>query len=110
MLTLAHFLLKNGSKEGFLLDLPHPIRIGDRIEFHFTLRKKFKNRTGELDIVGTWEVVSHMYVHTGRGTRQCCTLRSTMEGKEPTWRSVKNVPARPLAPCVSPSFKVTPPR
>lgn len=83
-------------------ELPSPMRIGDHLHLHFTLRKRTGSRTEELLVQGEWRVVSVSF-EVGGGPKATQLLTMEAVGATPTWKSVKTVPEpkRRLPPAVS---------
>jgi hypothetical protein len=82
------------------LDLPCPLRIGDRIAFRFRLARENGGRSEQLDVVGDFRVKAVSFdASTGVGLQK---LVVEAEDKAPVWRAVKK-PAKPSARKLSPA-------
>jgi len=72
------------------LDLPGPLRLGERVRLKFTLRRKNATRTEELKIEGEFKVTAVEVDASGAYPRQLLSVETT--AVRPTWKSVKNDP------------------
>jgi hypothetical protein len=72
------------------LDLPGPLRLGERVRLKFTLRRKNATRTEELKIEGEYKVTAVEIDASGAYPRQLLSVETTTV--RPTWKSIKNDP------------------
>lgn len=73
------------------MDLPVPLRLGDRITLAFQLRRNLGGRSEVLDVTGEFRVTSVAFDTSNGPARQILKVDSL--GKAPTWRAVKKQPA-----------------
>ena len=81
------------------MDLPSPLRIGDRLKLRFKLQRMNGGRSEVLEVSGEFRVAS---VSFDEGSRQVLSVEATK--KAPSWVAVKRRAEAPrkLAPAVSP--------
>lgn len=70
------------------LDLPFPLRIGDRIAVSFCLQERFNGRLNLLEVQGELRVTSVSFDATG-GLIQRISVESA-DGQPFVWKSVKS--------------------
>lgn len=89
------------------LDLPGPLRIGDRIAVSFRLQRRNAGRTEVLDLKGDVRVTGASLEATGPTVRQILEVE-TLSPTAPTWKAVKNRPEwkRQLPPACFPRTSV----
>lgn len=97
MLTTLRILLKVPLT--FTTDLPHPLRVGDRLSFNTTITKVKGRRTATLALMGSVEVVSPPTYMVGVSPRMEVSVKWV--GKEPVWVAVRNSPPKTLPPARS---------
>jgi hypothetical protein len=73
------------------LDLPGPLRIGDRVAVSFRLQRRKAGRTEVLEVKGEVRVVSASLDATGATVRQLLGVEATTPTPF-TWKAVKNRP------------------
>lgn len=80
------------------LDLPYPLRIGDRITVSFCLQERFNGRLNVLEVQGDVRVVSVSFDATNSLLQKISV--EAADGQPFVWKSVKSPrdPARPLGP------------
>ncbi len=72
------------------MDLPSPLRLGDKVRLAFKLQRKNDRRTEVLTVSGDFRVASVGFDSSGGPTRQLISVEAV--GKAPAWQSVKNIP------------------
>jgi hypothetical protein len=89
------------------LDLPGPLRIGDRVAVSFRLQRRNAGRTEVLDVRGEVRVTSASLDATGPTVRQLIGVETTSPTPL-TWKAVKNRPEwkRQLPPARFPKTSV----
>lgn len=70
------------------LDLPVPMRVGDRIGLRFRLKRLNGGRTEVLDVAGEFRVASVGLTLDHQSLRV-----ETVVGKVPVWRAIRKEPA-----------------
>lgn len=80
------------------MDLPSPLRIGDRVSMRFQLQRQNGGRSEVLDVTGDFRVSEIHFGTEGGVGRQHLVVQSL--GKAPAWRAVKKAPvaAKRLSP------------
>lgn len=80
------------------VDLPSPLRNGDRIALRFRLTRQHNGRSEVLDVDGEFAVRSVSFDATSGPPRQKITVEATTVS--PVWRAVKKLhpPRRPFGP------------
>lgn len=101
MLTLLEFSDVNGNPQ-VKTDLPGPLRIGDKIQLAFCLRRQTSGRSEVLEIYGQYKVETVEFDCSLPTNRQILSVVAL--GVTPHWRAVKKSPVwtRRLPPAVSP--------
>jgi hypothetical protein len=82
------------------MDLPAPLRIGDKVALRFRLKRTNAGRSETLEVLGDFRVSSVSFVgHTGQQQLEVEAL-----GKVPSWRAIKRTagPKRVIPPARSP--------
>ena len=80
------------------MDLPSPLRIGDKLKLHFRVKRAHGGRSEVLDIDGEYRIS----VLSFEANRQILQVESL--GIVPSWRAVKRTPEfkRVIPPAKSP--------
>ncbi len=86
------------------LDLPSPLRIGDRLTLHFRVKRTTAGRSEILDVDGEFRVTTLRF--EPGSNRQILDVEST--GKVPSWKAVRRTPEfkRVIPPAKSPRMLV----
>ena len=86
------------------MDLPSPMRIGDKIKLRFRLSRQNGGRYEILDVAGDFQVRSVSFDNSsGGGARQILSVESM--GVAPCWKAVKKdslPPHRKMGPAKAP--------
>jgi hypothetical protein len=85
------------------MDLPSPMRLGDKLRLRFRLSRQNGGRYEILDVVGEFQVRSVSFDTSGGRVRQNLSVEST--GVAPSWKAVKKEsvpPPRKLGPAKAP--------
>lgn len=101
MLSLLELSDVNGKPKA-KLDLPSPLRIGDRLRLSFVLKRQNAGRHEVLDVLGEFKVAAIGFDFSNGHRRQVLSVESVTT--TPHWKAVKKRedPRRPLAPSKSP--------
>jgi hypothetical protein len=75
------------------LELPSPLRIGDKVQLRFRLSRQNGGRTEVLDVAGDYLIRSVSFDTVSGSARQCLSVEST--GVAASWRAVKKTPSAP---------------
>ena len=89
------------------LDLPSPLRIGDRLQLRFRLARMNGGRSEVLDVQGEFQVRSVSFDASSGSARQIISVEST--GAAPSWKAVKKSslpPPRKLGPAKVPRMVI----
>lgn len=86
------------------MDLPSPLRLGDRLTLRFRVKRTNSGRAEVLDVDGEFRI-SSLRFEPG-SNRQILDVETT--GKVPSWRAVKKTPEfkRVIPPAKSPRTMV----
>ena len=89
------------------MSLPSPLRIGDRLNLGFILKRQNGGRSEVLDVKGEYRVRALTFDATSGVARQHIVVEAV--GKAPSWRAVKkgSDPPRRLAPTRYPRTVIT---
>jgi len=71
------------------IDLPYPLRIGDRVTLNFTIVERFNGRYNVLEVKGEVRVASVAFDASKGILRQLVGVEAT--GSPFVWKSVKNL-------------------
>ena len=84
------------------MDLPSPLRIGDKLTFNFRVARQHTGRSEVLDVKGEFRVSQVSFDVTSGPARQILVVVSN--GVPPAWRAVKKAspPSRKLGPAKAP--------
>jgi hypothetical protein len=84
------------------MDLPSPMRIGDKVKLRFHLSRQNGGRSEVLDVNGDFQVRGVSF----EMARQCLSVESL--GAAPAWRAVKKTlsPVRKLGPARVPPMVI----
>jgi hypothetical protein len=88
------------------MDLPSPLRIGDRLKLRFRVKRSNGGRVEVLDVDGEFRVRSLCF--EPGSNRQILDVETGESGKVPAWRAVKKGPEfkRVIPPAKSPRMLV----
>ncbi len=88
------------------LDLPSPMRIGDRVKLHFRLSRQNQGRTEVLDVSGDFAVRSVSFDASDGAARQHLVVESSTVA--PVWKAIKRTPnpQRKLGPAWLPPMVI----
>lgn len=88
------------------MDLPSPMRIGDRVKLHARLSRQNGGRSEVLDISGDFQVRSVSFDASDGLPRQLLVVESSAVA--PVWKAIKRGPpsTRKLGPARSPSTAI----
>jgi len=84
------------------MDLPSPLRLGDKITLHFRIKRMNNGRSEILDVDGEFRVASISF--EAGSNRQILVVEKAESGKVPSWKAVKKTPEfkRVVPPARSP--------
>jgi hypothetical protein len=88
------------------MDLPSPLRLGDKIALHFRIKRSHNGRSEILDVDGEFRITALTF--EAGSNRQILAVEKTETGKVPSWRAVKKAPEfkRIVPPARSPRMLV----
>lgn len=96
MMTLVELSNVNGKPKVLLGDLSSPLRVGDTVALHFTIRKMVGGRLQKLEVDGAFRVTSVSFDARTFPSKQILCVEAD---EPPRWRSVK----KPSTPSLSPT-------
>jgi hypothetical protein len=89
------------------LDLPSPLRIGDKVRLHFRLTRQTGGRPEVLDVSGEYQIRSVGFDTSEGVARQLLSVETT--GVAPSWKAVKKTslpPPRKMGPARAPRMHI----
>jgi hypothetical protein len=89
------------------MDLPSPMRIGDKVQLHFHLSRQNGGRSEVLDVSGEFRVRSVGFDASSGTARQVLSVETL--GATPNWKAVKKSslpPPRKLGPARAPPMDI----